>query len=153
MARSFITRSLSHDAAERSFALLRSAGSAQSLEGWRDFLRRRTERGPGEGGILALENRCGVIQGLCSYRIDAGLGGERVCCIDDLLAMDLMDSAAAAAWLIRATEALARLHGAQSLRILLPRTECLSGRLYRKLEQTGHRVERICLAKGFAVRD
>lgn len=153
MARSFITRSLSPDAAERSYALLRSAGSAQSLEGWRDFLRRHTERGPGEGGILALENRCGIIQGLCSYRIDADLAGERVCCIDDLLVMDLMDSAAAAAWLIRATEALARRHGAQALRILLPPAERLSGRLYRELEQTGHRIERTCLAKGFAARD
>ena len=153
MARSFITRSLEPDAADRSYALLRSAGSALSLVEWRDFVRRRTERGPNEGGILALENRCGIIQGLCCYRIDEDLAGDRVCCIDDLLVMDLMDSAAAAAWLIRATEALARRHGARGMRILLPETESLAGRLCRELERRGHRIERTCLGKSLAARD
>lgn len=153
MARSFITKSLGPDSADRSYALLRSAGSALSLEGWRDFVRRRTESGPEDGGILALENRCGIIQGLCSYRIEQDLAGNRVCCIDDLLVMDLMDSSAASAWLIRATEALARRHGARSLRILLPQSEGPAGRLYGELERTGHRVERACLGKSFAARD
>jgi hypothetical protein len=150
MARSFITRSLTVADADRAYAILQSASCGLSLKQWRAFVQDRSAAGPAVGGIVTLQNRSGIVQGLCSYRIDESLTGGRIGTIDNLLVLDLMDGTTASAWLVRATEQVARRHGASDIRIQLSQGGPASERLVQCLLRAGHKIEGVCLGKRLA---
>jgi GNAT superfamily N-acetyltransferase len=147
MTRQFIAKSLDGATADEAYALARLAAMNLSLDAWRGFVEERSAPSAVEGGVLAIQNRLGIIQGLCSYRFESGLGLGRICSADNLIAMDLMDSAAVAAALLQALEDLARRRGAAAMRLNLAHGAPATERLMARLGEKGHRPEAIGLIK------
>lgn len=144
MPRQYIARNLDRASADQAFALARNVFFGLSLEEWRRFLE---ERDAAHGGVLAIQNRVGTLQGLCSYRFDPMLGKGRVCTAEILVALDLVDSAPVATALLQALEEMARRRGASALRVSLPQGASTTDRLVARLVQKGHRVDAIGLVK------
>ena len=147
MSRQFIAKSLDRESAEQSYALARNAVSGVSLAEWRRFLEERAGAAAGEGGVLAIQNRLGIIQGICTYRFDPALGLGKVCAAEVLVTLDLVDTAPVAAALLQALEDLARRKGAAAMRVSLPQDAPTTGRLVVRLVERGHLVDAIGLVK------
>ena len=147
MSRQFIAKSLDRESAEQSYALARNAVSGVSLAEWRRFLEERAGAAAGEGGVLAIQNRLGIIQGICTYRFDPALGLGKVCAAEVLVTLDLVDTAPVAAALLQALEDLARRKGAAAMRVSLPQDAPTTGRLVVRLVERGHHVDAIGLVK------
>jgi hypothetical protein len=147
MPRQLIAKCLDRESADQAFALARNAAFGLSLEDWHRFLDERAAGASGEGGVLAIQNRLGIIQGLCSYRFDPVLGRGKVCTAEIIVALDLVDTAPVATALLQALEDLARRKGAEALRLTLPQGSPTTDRLIARLTQRGHRVDAIGLVK------
>jgi len=147
MARQFIAKSLASESVDKAFAVARSADFALTVDQWRGYTRGLIKRGAATSGMLSVENRAGTIQGLCSYRIESSLGHGSICTVDYLVALDLVDSAAVTAALLKALEALARRNGAAALRLDLPYGTQTTEQLLCRLGESGHRIDRIRLLK------
>jgi hypothetical protein len=145
--RQFIIKSLDRSSADQAFALARNAAFGLRLEEWRHFLEESAGRHPGDGGVLAVQNRVGTIQGLCRYHFEPALGRGKVCSAEILVALDLVDEAPVAVALIQALEDLARRKSATALRLRLAQDSPPTQRLIAHLVQTGHRVDAVGLIK------
>ena len=147
MSRQFIAKPLDCESADQSYALARNAAFGVSLEDWRRFLEERAGTSAGDGGVLAIQNRMGIIQGICSYRFDPALGLGKVCAAEVLVTLDLVDTAPVAAALLQALEDLARRKGAAAMRVILPQGAPMTERLVVRLLERGHQVDAIGLVK------
>ena len=147
MPRQFIAKRLEPSSADSAYALARLSASGLGLDAWRRFVASSAGTPGVEGGVLAIQNRSGVIQGLCSYRFEESLGRGKVCTADNLIALDLLDNACVAAALLQALEDLARRGGASALRLELAGGFPAADRLIARLRERGHRQETIGLVK------
>ena len=77
MPRQFIAKLLDRGSADQAYALARLSASGLGLDEWRRFVARGAGTPGVEGGVLAIQNRSGIIQGLCSYRFEETLGAAR----------------------------------------------------------------------------
>jgi len=151
MPRQFIAKLLDRGSADQAYALARLSASGLGLDEWRRFVASGAGTPGAEGGVLAIQNRAGVIQGLCSYRFEQSLGRGKVCAADNLIALDLLDNACVAAALLQALEELARRSGASTLRLDLAGGTPAADRLIARLRERGHRPETIGLVKELGV--
>jgi hypothetical protein len=151
MPRQFIVKLLDRDSADQAYALARLSASGLGLDEWRRFVAGGAFLPRTGGGVLAIQNRSGVIQGLCSYRFEQSLGRGKVCMADNLIALDLFDNACVAAALLQALEDLARRDGASALRLDLAGGSPAVDRLIARLCERGHRPETIGLVKELGV--
>jgi hypothetical protein len=147
MPRQFIAKLLDPGSADQAFALARLSASHLGLDEWRRFVASGAGRPRIVGGVLAIQNRSGVIQGLCSYHFEQSLARGKVCTADNLIALDLLDNACVAAALLQALEDLARRGGASALRLNLAGGSPAADRLIAQLHNRGHRQEAIRLSK------
>ena len=147
MRRQFIARPLDPGSADRAFAVARNAVLGLSLAEWRRFLEESARGRTGGGGVLAVQNRLGIIQGLCRYAFEPTLGRGRVCTAEVLVALDLVDEVPVVLALIQGLEDLARRKGATALRSRLAQDAPLNARLLALLAEKGHRVDDIALIK------
>jgi hypothetical protein len=150
MARQFITKSLSPELIDQAFTVARSGDFGLTLDSWRRYALGLMKHGPKAGGVLIVENRRGTIQAVCSYRIEASLGGGPICSVDHLVALDLVDSGAVTTALLKALEDLARRQSAVALRLDLPYGARATEVLLKRLAEHGHRIECIRLLKPLA---
>ena len=153
MARQFIAKSLVPEFVDQAFAVARSTDYGLTLDRWRAYALGLIEGSPGRSGVLSIENRAGTIQALCSYRIEQSLRGGQICSVDHLVALDLVDSTAVTAALLKALEALARRQSAAALRLDLPYGTAMTEILLRQSRSTGHRIDRIRLLKPLGAND
>jgi len=147
MSRELIIKLLDRESVDQAFPLACLSASGLSLEEWRRFATGPAGALGASHGVLSIQNRSGVIQGLCSYRFEASLRHGRVCVAEDLVALDLMDDTCVADALLRALEDLARRGGATALRLNLPGQSPAGDRLIARLRGRGHRWESVGLVK------
>jgi hypothetical protein len=147
MSRELIIKPLDRESVDRAFPLACLSASGLSLEKWRGFAIGSAGALGASHGVLSIQNRSGVIQGLCSYRFETSLRHGRVCVAEDLVALDLMDDTCVADALLRALEDLARRGGAAALRLNLPGQSPAGDRLIARLRGRGHRWESVGLVK------
>jgi hypothetical protein len=147
MPRQFIAKLLDRGSADQAYALARLSTSSLGLDEWRRFVAGGVFPPGAKGGVLAIQNLSGIIQGLCSYRFEQSLGRGKVCMADNLIALDLLDNACVAAALLQALEDLARRSGASALRLDLAGGSPAADRLIARLRERGHRPETIGLIK------
>src|SRR3954471_14865778 len=117
MPRQFIAKRLDRASADQAYPLARHSAGDLGLDEWRNFVASGSEVPAVAGGVLAIQNRSGIIHGLCSSRFEQSLGRGIVCSADNLIALDLLDNACVAAALLQALEDLARRGGASALRL------------------------------------
>ena len=147
MSRELIIKLLDRESVDQAFPLACLSASGLSLEEWRRFATGPAGALGASHGVLSIQNRSGVIQGLCSYRFEASLRHGRVCVAEDVVALDLMDDTCVADALLRALEDLARRGGATALRLNLPGQSPAGDRLIARLRGRGHRWESVGLVK------
>ena len=147
MSRELIIKLLDRESVDQAFPLACLSASGLSLVEWRRFATGSAGALGASQGVLSIQNRSGVIQGLCSYRFEASLRHGRVCVAEDVVALDLMDDTCVADALLRALEDLARRGGAAALRLNLPGQSPAGDRLIARLRGRGHRWESVGLVK------
>ena len=147
MSRELIIKLLDRESVDQAFPLACLSASGLSLEEWRRFATGSAGALGASHGVLSIQNRSGVIQGLCSYQFEASLRHGRVCVAEDVVALDLMDDTCVADALLRALEDLARRGGAAALRLNLPGQSPAGDRLIARLRGRGHRWESVGLVK------
>ena len=147
MSRELIIKLLDRESVDQAFPLACLSASGLSLEEWRRFATGSAGALGASHGVLSIQNRSGVIQGLCSYRFETSLRHGKVCVAEDLVALDLMDDTCVADALLRALEDLARRGGAAALRLNLPGQSPSGDRLIARLRGRGHRWESVGLVK------
>jgi len=130
--RRFVARELRGADVLRAFPLARLAAGRLTLAAWLSFAeamgaeppgakRRRTKSAePRDHGLLGLEDRRGYLQALCSYAVRPDLGAGRRLDVDNIVALDLVDSDGPADHMIGTIEALARSLGCPAVAIHLP---------------------------------
>jgi hypothetical protein len=153
MPRQFIAKLLDRDSADRAYTLAQLSASELGLEEWRRFVANGAGTPASEGGVLAIQNRSGIMQGLCSYRFEESLGRGKVCSVENLVALDLLDNACVASALLQALEDLARRGGASALRLDLVGKSPAGDRLIARLHDRGHRQEAIRLVKDLGIAE
>ncbi len=147
MTRRFIVKSLATESVNRAFAVARSADFTLSLDQWRGYVLGLIECGPAISGVLAVENRAGTIQGLCTYRMEPSLAQGTVCSVEYQVALDLIDNTTVTTALLTALENLARRLGASALRLDLAYGTRVTDQLLCRLSENGHRIDRVRLVK------
>lgn len=111
MPRNYQIRSLSGDSAARAYPLIQAAWPEVSLDAWIDYAERINQPHPPlttAAGILAAESGRGYIHGLFSYSVRVVLNQESVLTVENFIALDMGDRAAAIKSLIVMMETLAR---------------------------------------------
>ena len=73
MSRELIIKLLDRESVDQAFPLACLSASGISLEEWRRFATGSPGALGAAHGVLSIQNRSGVIQGLCSYRFEASL--------------------------------------------------------------------------------
>jgi hypothetical protein len=147
MRHRFIARPLDPRSADQGFALARNAVLGLSLAEWRYFLEESARGHSGNGGVLAVQNRLGIMQGLCRYSFEPTLGRGRICTVEILVALDLVDEVPVALALMQALEDLARRKDATALRLRLAQAAPATDRLVTLLLEKGHCVDSVGLIK------
>lgn len=150
MARQLIVKSMAPTAVDRAYAVARNGAAGLSLRQWRRYAGALIERRTGGRGLLSVENPAGTILGLCGYRIAATPRDGTICSVEFLVALDLLDCEAVMSALLGALEERARRQGATGLRLDLPYGTAATTELLRRLDQSGHRIERIGLLKSLS---
>jgi hypothetical protein len=130
--RRYIARELRGIDVLRAFPLARLAAGRLTLAAWLSFAeavgaeppgarrRRATPGAPREYGLLGLEDRRGYLQALCSYAVRPDLAAGKRLDVDNIVALDLVDSDGPAGHMIGTIEALARTLGCPAVAIHLP---------------------------------
>ena len=147
MARQFIVKSLRTESVDKAFAVVRSADFSLTLDQWRDYALGLIKNDTTTSGILTLENRAGIIQGLCCYHTESSPGRATICSVGYMVVLDLIDEASVTAVLLTVLEDMARRQGIAALRIDLPHGARTTELLLQRLCKTGYQIERIRLLK------
>ncbi|MBI3453199.1 MAG: hypothetical protein HY057_10330 [Rhodospirillales bacterium] len=116
MKQDFVAQQIKGKDIMRAFPLARLAAGQLSLDAWQRFAaalganRRAPDpaRVPPTRGLIGVKNTRGYLLALCSYMVTPDLCHGRRLDIDNLVALDLIDSDAATASLMAAIEHLAR---------------------------------------------
>ncbi len=130
----------------RAFPLARLAAGHLTLAAWMRFaeamgaeppgakrLRRRAGARP-DRGLLAHEDRRGYLQALCSFSVRPDLAAGRRLDVDNLVALDLIDSDGPAGALVGTIEKLARELDCPAFAIHLPPDRTAAGASRHALE-------------------
>jgi len=150
--RHLTVRALTPERVDEAYPVVRAAMPTLSLRRWREFARRALAHS-GEGapsGILLVESARGYIHGLCAFHVQHDLRHGPVLAIDELVTLDLVDTAPAAAALMAALEARARDLGCAAVRSHVPETAPMrsgGAALRQLLERCGHSIEGTLLLK------
>lgn len=153
---------------DQAFPVLQTAMPGLDIKSWRAFAARLlgtrpTRRPAGDGKVVDLPTarRSGIvtvqlgsggyIHGLFSYQAIPHLGHGRVLQVDNFIALDLFDPAAAADTLMAEMEHLGRVLGCGAIHVLLRQPESMGRALVlRRFEELGHHREGLHLCKGLA---
>jgi len=147
VAQQFIVKSLKTESVDKAFAVVRSADFGLTLDQWRDYALGLIKGDTTTGGILTLENRAGIIQGLCCYHTESSPGHAKICAVGHLVVLDLIDETSVTMVLLTVLEGMLRREGIAALRIDLPHDARTTEQLLRRLCKIGYRIERIRLLK------
>ncbi len=151
MTRHFLAKALAPERVDDVFPVARAAVPGLTLERWRGFARLALMPAAATAsGILVVENARGYIQGFCTYRLQHDIRHGTTMAVDDLVAIDLLDSAPIAAALLEALEARARATDCDVLQLHVPdqaTSSAAASGLYEYLRQSGHAVDAVLLAK------
>lgn len=123
MPRPYKTRTLSTDDAAQAYPLIRTANPKITLDDWLAYTARLaqvTDSGTAASGVVAFESKRGYIHALFAYSIGFGLGIGPVLNVENFIALDIVDRAAAVTTLIEAVEKTARQHGCGVIHTHLP---------------------------------
>ena len=154
---------------DQAFPVMQAAMPGLDIKSWRTFAAklvgarpaRRTPAADGKvvslptarrSGIVTVQlGRSGYIHGLFTYQVVPHLGHGRVLQVDNFIALDLFDPAAAADKLMEEMEHLGRALGCGAIHVLLRQPEAM-GRavVLRRFEELGHHREGLHLCKGIA---
>lgn len=130
--RRYVARELRGADVLRAFPLARLAAGMLTLAAWLRFAeaigaeppgakrRRGGAAVPRDRGLLGLEDRRGYLQALCSYAVRPDLAAGKRLDVDNIVALDLVDSDGPAGHMIGTIEALARALGCPAVAIHLP---------------------------------
>ncbi|HYC01714.1 MAG TPA: hypothetical protein VED40_00380 [Azospirillaceae bacterium] len=154
---------------DQAFPVMQAAMPGLDIRSWRAFAAKlvgpRPARRPtaGDGNVVSLPvtrrsgivtvqlGRGGYIHGLFTYQVVPHLGHGRVLQVDNFIALDLFDPAAAADTLMQEMEHLGRLLGCGAIHVLLRQPEEMGRSLMlRRFEELGHHREGLHLCKGIA---
>jgi len=154
MPRDYATKILAPENAAQAYPLVQSARPEVTLEAWTAYAERMnagTVPPVGEKGIVAIESKRGYIHGLFSFWITIALRHGDVLNVENFIAVDMGDRAAAIKTLIRAVDDLARTHGCAAVYTHLPdhwvfgpQTEST---MLSHLRDAGHDLESVKLCK------
>jgi len=154
MPRSYEIKSLLPEDAAKAYPLIQTAMPRVTLEDWLAYtvwLSQPAATHQKPAGVMALENSLGYIHGLFSYSTGYGLGSGPVLNVDNFIALDTGDRAAAVTKLIDAIEDLAHDNGCATIHTHLPEswTKRSSGRtnLHTRLINAGHGPHAVKLSK------
>ncbi len=144
-----LVRDLAPGRFDQAFPLARAANPQLTLAAWRHFLRALKAEG---GGVLAVQNRRGVLLGIAVYRLRPSLTEGPCLDSDPVVVFDLVGGAAIAQRLVAALESRATDLGCSSLTTHLLTAPGAPGEtpLHRAFALQGHRVEATRLCKRLA---
>ena len=123
MLRDYQITDLSGDSAARAYPLIQAAWPEISLDAWIDYAERINHPDPvltKAAGIVAAESKRGYIHGLFSYSVRIVLNHGTVLSVENFIAMDMIDRAAAIKSLILVMETLARDLGCSAIHTHIP---------------------------------
>jgi hypothetical protein len=151
MKRQFQVKPLAPDRVDATFTIAQAAVPGLTLERWRQFAANAVPPGNAATapGILVVENERGYIQGFCTYRLQRDMRHGLILAVDDLVAIDLINSDAVAAALVDALESTARRLGCSAVRLHMEESAggTTSPVLYEFLKRSGHAVDAVRLVK------
>lgn len=119
MKRTFQVKPLEPCRVDATFPIAQAAVPGLTLERWRRFAANAAspDAAAAASGIMVVENERGYIQGFCTYRVQRDMRLGTVFAVDDLIALDLIDSQPVAAALVDALETRARELGCAAVRL------------------------------------
>lgn len=119
MTRRLTVKPLTPDRIDTTFPIAQAAVPGLCLEKWRQFATNATalDGATPAAGIMVVENERGYVQGFCTCRLQRDIRHGTVFAVDDLVALDLIDSGPVAAALVDALEARARELGCGAVRL------------------------------------
>ena len=154
MPRTYHLRTLSQETAPLAYPLIQAAWPEVSLDAWIDYTkqvnRTRADATP-SAGIVAAENGRGYIHGLFSYSVQPVLNHQSVLAVDNFIALDTGDRAAAIRSLIDGMENLARNLDCSAIHTQIPDEWATGypagGNLLAHLRDAGHNPQYVKLCK------
>jgi hypothetical protein len=154
MVQEFDVKPLSKNTAAKAYPLIQTACPGVSLDAWIDFAAKLTQPHPPmtlAAGIVTAENERGYIHGLFSYTVRIVLNHNGVLTVENLIAVDMGDRAAAVKALIDGMEALARRFNCTAIHTHIPEG-WIENRpqgfgVLNQLQNAGHNPQYIKLCK------
>ncbi|MDA0664231.1 MAG: hypothetical protein O3B08_15525 [Proteobacteria bacterium] len=119
----FHIKYLSRENAPNAYPVIRAAYPSVSLDDWLAYyawISQPAEARHFSAGVVSIENARGYIQGLFSYVTGYGLGRGSVLSVENFVALDTGDRAAAIRRLIGAMEDVAHKHGCVTIHTQIP---------------------------------
>ncbi len=153
MPRDYHIRPLSPENAARAYPLIQAARPDVSLDAWIEYAERINHPDPEltkAAGIVAAESKRGYIHGLFSYSVRIVLNHNAVLTVENFIALDMGDRAAAIKTLIDVMERLARNLDCSAIHTHIPDdwvTSTPSGGVLNHLRDAGHNVEFVKFCK------
>ncbi len=148
MLRDYRIKPLSGCSAAKAYPLIQAAWPNVSLDAWIDYAEKLSRADPPitpKAGIVTAESRRGYIHGLFSYSVRVVLNQSGVLTVENFIAMDAGDRAAAIKSLIGVMETMAHDFGCSAIHTHVPDgwTAEYSGGcgMLNHLKDAGHNVE------------
>jgi len=154
MPRLYKTKSLTSENAALAYPLIQAALPTVSLEAWLAFIADLTQPADEGTGIIIVESKRGYIHGLFNYSVAMPLGHGKVLNVENFIALDTGDRAAAIKILIGVMEDIARQFGCGEIHTHLPDTWICAksgmATVLDHLRDAGHEREIVKLSKTVA---
>ena len=154
MTRSYNIKYLSQETVAKAYPVIRAAYPNVTLDDWLAYtawINQPADARRSSTGIVSLENMRGYVHGIFSYNTDYMLGTGPVLNVENIVALDTGDRAAAVTQLISAMEDVAINHGCATIHTQIPEfwTSASAGRtgLHAHLVDAGHDREMIRFSK------
>lgn len=155
MPRNYKIKSLSPENAALAYPLIQAVLPAVSLEAWLAYTAKINQSTAEATGIIIVESSRGYIHGLFHYNEATTLGHGKVLNVDNFIALDTGDRAAAIKMLIGVMEDLAREFGCDAIHTNLPDAwicaKSGTATVLDHLRDAGHERNIVKLSKTLAV--
>jgi hypothetical protein len=150
MPEAFTARRLGPEQVDQAYPILQSVMPELELADWRAYAGAIIGLPEDQGGIVAIHGQ-GYIHGLFSYGVRPQLACRKVLIVETIIVVDLVNTAAVAAALLKAVDGIAARLGTEAIHALVPSgqaqtsdyAEWLSGRF----RAAGYRAEAAALCK------
>lgn len=145
---------LSGDSAAKAYPLIQAARPEVSLDAWIAYAEQLIDSTPKpapSAGIVVAESLQGYIHGLFAYTVRLVLNHDAVLTVENFVAVDLADRAAATKALIAVMESMARDHGCSAIHTHIPDgwlvTQPGGSGMLDHLRRAGHEIEYVKFCK------